>query len=76
MIDDAMNRTKMKRGSALPHAKLDEGDVRMIRELVRSRDALRAQLVPLSNRGIAAKFGVHHRTIEKIVQGESWVHVA
>lgn len=33
MIDDPLNRTKVKRGEELPWSKLTEEDVRQIREL-------------------------------------------
>ena len=41
MIDDPLNRTKVKRGMDLPQAKLTDADVLMIRELVGYRDELK-----------------------------------
>ena len=75
MIDDPLNRTKVKRGSELPHAKLDEEDVKHIRLLIGHRDELRRQAAAISNKHIADKFGVHLRTIEKISAGHGWSHV-
>ena len=75
MKDDAMNRTKVLRGSDLPHAKLDEHDIALIRDLVAERNRLRRRAAALSNRALAEKFGVHHRTIEKLISRETWVHV-
>ena len=75
MKDDPMNRTKVRRGSQLPWAKLDENDVRNIHALVEHRDDLKRQASELTNAKIADKYGVHARTIEKIVQGIQWTHV-
>lgn len=70
------------RGSELPHSKLDEDDVRLIRqlvaertELVRRARQLRDESRKLSNRRIAEKFGVTSRTIERLLSGEQWGHV-
>jgi plasmid maintenance system antidote protein VapI len=39
------------------------------------RDQLRKYISNnLSNEALARKFGVHIRTIEKIVQGQTWIH--
>lgn len=75
MIDDPMNRTKVKRGEDLPHSKLTEEDVRRIRDLMAERTLLYQRAADLSNRAIADKFGVHVRTIDRISTGESWGHV-
>lgn len=75
MIDDPLNRNKVRRGSQLPHAKLTESDVRLIRELIAHREKLRAEVSTLTNQCIAEKFNVHHRTIDKISAGETWIHV-
>ena len=76
MIDDALNRTKVKRGSELPWSRLTESDVRLIRELIADREATKAQLRELTNAKIAEKFGVHVRTIDRVANGENWGHVA
>lgn len=75
MIDNPLNRNRVKRGSDLPHAKLTEDDVRQIRGLIAYREELRARIAALTNRRIAQKFEVHHRTIDRISVGESWGHV-
>ena len=75
MIDDCLNRTKVKRGSELAWAKLDEADVALIRGLLAERDELRRRASQLTARAIAEKFGVTKRTIEKISEGETWSHV-
>jgi hypothetical protein len=75
MIDDPLNRTKVKRGSELPQAKLDDSDVRMIRQLIAERNRHMQAAKSLSNALIAEKFGVHYRTIDRISAGESWTHV-
>jgi len=71
-----MSILHVKRGSELPWAKLTEEDVSLIRELVRERDALKAQLRELTNAKIAEKFGVHVRTIDRVTTYEGWRHVA
>lgn len=59
---------------ATPDAKLDERDAAAIRELVEYREQLRAKASALSNRALADKFGVHRRTIERLIAGETWGH--
>lgn len=76
MIDCAMNRTKVKRGSELPHSKLNEDDVAKINALIEHREALKRQARELSNSKLAEKFDVHVRTIDRIGTGETWGHVA
>lgn len=71
-----MSILHVKRGSELPWAKLTEEDVSLIRELVRERDALKAQLRELTNAKIAEKIGVHVRTIDRVTTYEGWRHVA
>jgi len=60
----------------LPHAKLTEDDVKMIRELMAEREYHRRQASHLTNAKIAEKYGVHQRTIDRISAGENWGHVA
>lgn len=55
------------RGAALPQTKLTAADVRAIREMAQARAALRRQASEMSNVAIAARFGVHPRTIEKVL---------
>jgi hypothetical protein len=75
MIDDCLNRTKVKRGSDLPHAKLTEDDVRLINSFVAEREQLKSRLKGMTNKSIADKFDVHIRTIDRITSGETWGHV-
>jgi len=75
MKDDVLNRTKAKRGSQLPWAKLDESDITVIRELVSEREYHKRQASHLTNAKIAEKFGVHVRTIDRVTAGENWGHV-
>jgi hypothetical protein len=49
--------------------KLTTEDVAMIRELIDHRKELARQYSALTDRALAEKFGVHHRTIEK-----RWAH--
>jgi FixJ family two-component response regulator len=76
MIDDCMNQTKVKRGSELPHAKLTEDDIRLIRSFMAEREQMKAMLRGMTNQAIAEKFDVHRRTIDRITSGETWGHVA
>lgn len=65
-----------KRGQELPHTKLLDMEVHSIKSAARQREKLRAYIKDnLSNAALAAQYGVHIRTIEKIVQHESWSHV-
>lgn len=75
MIDDALNRNKVKRGEALPQSKLDNDDVRLILLAVKERDRLRAEASLLSNSALAEKFGVHIRSIDRVTAGYSWTHI-
>lgn len=75
MIDNPLNRLQVKRGSDLPQAELTEDDVRSIRVSVALREQYRAQARVLSNAHLAHRYGVHPRTIEKVIAGESWGHV-
>ena len=75
MVDDPLNRLKVKRGSELPHAKLNEEKVRIIIDAVMRREELRKQLADLSNRALAERLGVHVRTVDRVTAGENWGHV-
>ena len=64
------------RGQALPQAKLLDLDVVAIRSAARQRESLRTHIREnLSNDALALKFGVHRRTIEKVLSVGSWCHV-
>ena len=64
------------RGQDLPQAKLLDLDVAAIRSAARQREALRKHIREnLSNDALARQFGVHVRTIEKVLSVDSWSHV-
>lgn len=47
-----------------------------IRSAARQREALRKHIRDnLSNDALARQFGVHVRTIEKVLQSETWSHI-
>lgn len=58
-------RMTAKRGTDLPHARLNPAAVREIRENTKG----------LTAKQWAAKYGVHQRTIDKVRDYRSWVHV-
>lgn len=69
-------RIACKRGIELPQSKLTEDQVRMIRRQHARKVALVARLNELySAKGLAKLLGVHHRTVEKVLQRNGWVHV-
>lgn len=66
----------VKRGLDLPQTKLMPLEVAEIRSAARQREKLRSHIKDnLSNSALAAKFGVHERSIEKILSRESWSHI-
>ena len=69
------HRLYAKRGSALKVSKLTNDDILQIRELVKIREEHYKNARELSAKKPAEKFDVHYRTIEKITQYETWVHV-
>lgn len=65
------------RGQDLPQSKLLDLEVASIRSAARQREALRKHIREnLSNEALARQFGVHVRTIEKVLQHHTWSHVA
>lgn len=75
MIDNPMNRLSVKRGSALPHAKLNETKVAEILATIERREAIKKELRTLTNTNLAKRYGVHNRTIDRISASETWGHV-
>jgi hypothetical protein len=76
--EEYLSRTRefAKRGQDLPQTKLLDLDVHSIKSAARQREKLRAYIKDnLSNAALAAQYGVHVRTIEKILQHETWSHV-
>ncbi len=64
------------RGQAVPQARLMDLDVAAIRSAARQRENLRRHIREnLSNEALARQFGVHVRTIEKVLSAESWSHL-
>lgn len=79
-----MNRTEYQsrqhefqpRGMDLHQSKLLDLDIGAIRSAAKQRENLRQYIRDeLSNAALARKFGVHVRTIEKILAYESWSHL-
>lgn len=76
MIDDPLNRLKVKRGSDLPHAKLDEETVIKIRnQHDYGRDLVNFVSKNYTAKALAKRYGVHVRTIDRIISLENWTHV-
>lgn len=65
------------RGSALPHAVVDEALVAHIRRQHARKQRLIQRLnARYSAAALAQRYGLHLRTVEKILARESWAHVA
>lgn len=76
MIDDPLNRNKVKRGSDLPQAKLDECKVvKARRDYERARMLIHRIQSRYSIKGLANAYGVSARTMEKALSGETWSHL-
>ena len=66
-----------KRGQELPHTKLLDIDVVTIRSAQRQRESLLKHIRDnLGNAALAKQFGVHVRTIEKVLSYETHGDVA
>jgi hypothetical protein len=64
------------RGSDLPQAKLNKEKVLFIRSAAVQRENLRKHISDnLTTKALAEKFGVTERTVEKVLQRYTWVHV-
>ena len=64
------------RGEELPQSRLTEADVREARKLHKeARQAIRDLMDEYSAKGLAKRYGVHHRTMEKALSRETWSHV-
>lgn len=75
MIDDPLNRLKVKRGFDLPQAKLNDTLVKEIRATAKLREEVRKLLSQYSNENIAKEYNVHPNTVDKLIQGYTWSHV-
>lgn len=77
MIDDPLNRLKVKRGNDLPQSKLNEKLVKQIRsDYQQAREEILFLQKNYSAKALAKKYGVHVRTMEKMLSGETWGMVA
>jgi hypothetical protein len=69
-------RSMARRGVALTHSKLTPAEVQEIRQAKENRLDLMAHISEtLSNSALAEKYGVHPRTIEKVLSYETWSHI-
>lgn len=69
-------RETARRGMELPWSKLTPLEVDAIRSAKRQRENLLKHIREnLSNDALSKAFGVHRRTVEKVLQGETWGHV-
>lgn len=69
-------REMSARGMGLPQSKLTPLEVGAIREAAVKRERMRREITEtLSNAALAKAYGVHVRTIEKVLSFESWGHV-
>ena len=69
-------RSIARRGVALTHSKLTIAEVLEIRQAKANRLELLAHIAEtLSNAALAEKYGVHQRTIEKVLSYETWSHI-
>jgi hypothetical protein len=65
-----------KRGDELPQTKISDAQVIEIREAAVRREELRDYITEnLTNAALAQRYGVHHRTIEKVLAMETHFHV-
>ena len=65
-----------QRGQDLPQSKLLDLDVVDIRSAARQRAALLNHIRDnLSNEALCKRYGIHRRTLEKILSRETWSHL-
>ncbi len=70
------NRITAKRGMELSWTKLPPAAIADIRSAAVERDRLRKEITDrLSNKALAKKWGVHHRTVEKVLSYETARHL-
>ena len=76
MKDDPLNRLKVKRGEDLPQSKMTEDQVIKARkDYEKARLLIKRIQRKYTAKGLASRYGVHYRTMEKILSGESWSHL-
>ena len=67
---------KCLRGEQLPQSKLTADSVREARKLHREAlQSVRELQEEFSAKGLAKRYGVHYRTMEKALSWETWRHV-
>jgi len=66
----------LQRGTERYNHVLNNGAVKQILADVERRKQLLAEAKRLSDKALAAKWGVHPRTIWKVSARASWIHVA
>lgn len=65
-----------KRGMDLPQTKLPPKAIVEIRKAAAMRAELRREITEkYSNAALAKKWGIHPRTVEKILNFETWSHI-
>ncbi len=70
------NRITAKRGMELSWTKLPPVAIADIRKAAVERERLRKEITDrLSNKALAKKWGVHHRTVEKVLSYETARHL-
>lgn len=76
MKDDPLNRLKVKRGEELPQSKMNEESViKARRDYERAKILIKKIQSKYTSKGLARKYGIHHRTMDKILSGETWSHL-
>ena len=69
-------RLYAKHGTDLPQAKLDEMTVAKIRwQYARKQRLIEMLNSSYSAAGLARRYGLHIRTVEKILRRDTWAHV-
>lgn len=76
MVDNPLNRNQVKRGEELPWSRLDDEKViKARRDYERARILIQRIQARYSIKGMARHYGVHARTMEKALSGETWSHL-
>ena len=76
MKDDVLNRLKVNRGEQLGQSKLTDAKVIEARMLYDEyREKVKELQSSYSIKGLAKRYGVHERTMEKALSGITWSHI-
>ena len=74
--NDPLHSLKFKRGEDLPQSKLTAEQVIEARRLNQECiETVRKLQDEFSAKGLAKRYGVHHRTMEKALAGITWSHI-